>query len=230
MNLKTVDFKAVAAKGCYVYAYLREHDLTPYYVGIASDGRRPIHWDHSCQVPTNRSLIRVLKSSLTVDEARSYEKFFIARYKRIVDGGILENKALGGQGAYGAKWSQQTIKEVMNGRHGKRWEIEAEKAGVPLVEWQAMGANERKLVKHFLASNSTKKFSDYKAQRQCQKIIRGRKTGEFAGAENPRLLKAAAKYQVPVEWWAGLTQKQRDYYPRWSKRNPRSSYRNFAAA
>ena len=98
MKLTPVDFKAVAAKGCYVYAYLREHDRTPYYIGIASDGRRPLHWDHSCVVPADHSFVRVLKSALTVDQARSYEKFYIARYKRIKDGGILENKALGGQG------------------------------------------------------------------------------------------------------------------------------------
>ena len=52
MNLQPVDFKAVAAKGAYVYCYLREHDRTPYYVGISENknGRRPYEL-HSCWHP-----------------------------------------------------------------------------------------------------------------------------------------------------------------------------------
>ena len=41
MNLTPVDFKAVAAKGCIVYCYLRSQDdengkkFSPYYVGVS---------------------------------------------------------------------------------------------------------------------------------------------------------------------------------------------------
>lgn len=229
MNLTPVDFKAVAAKGCFVYCYLRE-DGSPYYIGIASDPRRPVHWDHSCAVPTDRSFVRVLKSGLTVDEVREYEKFYIARYKRIKDGGILENKALGGQGAYGAEWSQETIDSVMEGRHGDRWEAEAAQYGVPFEDWKTMGATERKLVKHFFATKLTATYNDYLAMRSNNAIQRGRKAGECTGVANSRLVRAAAKHNVPIEWWASLTQKQRDYFPRWVKKDASRTYQQFAAA
>lgn len=101
MNLQPVDFKAVAAKGAYVYCYLRENG-TPYYVGIASQGqhRRPFE-RHSCKAPTRqRHLARVMRSSLTWEEACQWERFYIKRYGRKDLGtGILLNKTDGGEGS-----------------------------------------------------------------------------------------------------------------------------------
>ena len=72
MNLTPVDFKAVAAKGCFVYAYLREHDRTPYYVGFASTATRPKE-RHACSLPVHDGLIVVLRSALTEKEAFNWE-------------------------------------------------------------------------------------------------------------------------------------------------------------
>ena len=115
MNLQPVDFKAVAAKGAYVYCYLR-HSGTPYYVGIASKGqaRRPFE-RHSCKAPTkNKQLARVMRSGLTLDEARQWERFYIARYGRkgYEPNGILLNQSEGGEGGTaGIKWSRDIVEK-----------------------------------------------------------------------------------------------------------------------
>ena len=123
MNLKPVDFKAVAAKGAYVYCYLR-HDGRPYYVGIASKGQsyRPFE-RHSCKAPKqNRQLARVMRSGLTLETARQWERFYIARYGRkgYEADGILLNQSEGGEGGTaGIKWSREVIEKRAAACRGK---------------------------------------------------------------------------------------------------------------
>lgn len=109
MNLQPVDFKAVAAKGRFVYCYLRVKTSkngkagTPYYIGVASSAKRPID-SHICSVPPvgQRQRIRVLRSGLTWEEACDWEKFYIKHYGRIDLGtGILQNLTEGGDGVKG---------------------------------------------------------------------------------------------------------------------------------
>jgi hypothetical protein len=90
MNLKPVDFKAVAKHGCFVYCYLDEN-LKPYYIGIGTRWNRPFT-AHTCQIPPAERIV-LLRSGLTKPEAVDWEEFYIARYGRKQDGGILENKA-----------------------------------------------------------------------------------------------------------------------------------------
>ena len=98
MNLQPVDFKAVAAKGCFVYAYLREHDLSPYYIGYSERAVRPFE-SHNVKVPTDSCRIRVMRSGLSQKAALDWEKFFIFWYGRIDEGtGILRNQNPGGSG------------------------------------------------------------------------------------------------------------------------------------
>lgn len=120
MNLQPVDFKAVAAKGCYVYCYLRHSDSktatagSPYYVGIACGSQRhhrPFGHHDSCPIPFDRSLVRVLRSGLTIEEAERWEIFFIAWYGREAEGGVLLNRAKGGRVNAGWKQSEQWVQK-----------------------------------------------------------------------------------------------------------------------
>ncbi len=95
-RLERPDFYAVAKHGSFVYCYLRP-DGTPYYVGLASYGFRPVHpKSHVCGVPTDQRLIRVLRSGLTPEQAADWERRYISRWGRRRDGGILENRLAGG--------------------------------------------------------------------------------------------------------------------------------------
>ena len=122
-NLKPVDFKAVAAKGAYVYCYLRMNGR-PYYIGLASKGQhaRPFQ-RHSCKAPTKqKQLVRVLRSGLTLDEARVWEVFYIARFGRkgYESNGILLNHSAGGEsGTSGIKWSREIIERRAASNRGQ---------------------------------------------------------------------------------------------------------------
>ncbi|MEA5392127.1 hypothetical protein VB738_12745 [Cyanobium gracile UHCC 0139] len=95
-RLRRHDFYAVARRGSFVYCYLRP-DGSPYYVGLASYGFRPVHpKSHACGVPADQRLIRVLRSGLTPEQAGEWERRYIARWGRRRDGGILENHLAGG--------------------------------------------------------------------------------------------------------------------------------------
>lgn len=119
-TLAPVDFKAVVAKGCFVYCYLRKSDWTPYYVGIASVARRPTD-PHSVKVPTERERIRVMRSGLTWEEACEWEVFYIAKYGLKRDGtGILRNLNLGGEGNKGFVHSEETKRQFSEDRKGKK--------------------------------------------------------------------------------------------------------------
>ena len=108
MNLKPVDFKAVAAKGYYLYVYLRQESLKPYYVGLSSNYRRPVDPDHCVEVPEDICRIRVLKSGLTKKQAESWEQFYIFWYGRKAEGGCLRNISPGGTtGCKGYKHTEE---------------------------------------------------------------------------------------------------------------------------
>ncbi len=129
-NLQPVDFKAVAAKGAYVYCYLRA-DGTPYYVGIASNAKRPLqkHLTKSEEVPVpvTQSRIVLLRSELTKEEAAAWECFFIDHYGMQHDGtGFLENKTIGGTtgpvGYVHTEEHKQHMKEAISGiDRGDEW-------------------------------------------------------------------------------------------------------------
>ena len=118
MNLQTVDFKAVAAKGAFVYCYLRA-DGSPYYIGIADQGRwkRPFE-KHTVGVPRRwPERIRVMRSELTYEEAQQWEMRYIAHYgRKDLDTGTLCNATDGGEGNLNP--SEETRYAIGSARRG----------------------------------------------------------------------------------------------------------------
>ena len=78
-------------KDYYVYAYMRE-DQTPYYIGKGCLNR--INDQHrGIVVPPEKRRVKI-RENLSERESLHLERELIVKYKRKVDGGILDNKAL----------------------------------------------------------------------------------------------------------------------------------------
>lgn len=95
----------------YVYAYLRE-DGTPYYIGKGKKSRA--FQPHSaCPTPKDKSRIVFLETNLTDVGALALERRMIRWYgRKDIGTGILRNKTDGGDGAAGAKLSEERKKQI----------------------------------------------------------------------------------------------------------------------
>ena len=171
-RLKPVDFKAIAERGCFVYAYLRSKDSTsgtagsPYYIGLATRHDRPFG-PHTCPLPKRPELAVCLKSGLTKEEAAKAEVAFIEHYGRIDLGtGILRNLKDGGAtgGNYGPE-ARKRISEANLKRAQERpesfaksdeWRKKVSEAnlrnseeianryGMPLEQWSGLDTEQRR--------------------------------------------------------------------------------------
>lgn len=98
----------------YVYAYLRESDNTPYYVGKGK-GDRAFNKNHNVSVPNNKNKIIFIAERLSNEEACLLEQETIQHYGRKDTGtGILHNRTDGGEGSPGCKHSPDTIEKRRN--------------------------------------------------------------------------------------------------------------------
>lgn len=130
-NLRPQDFKAAAKRGWYVYAYLRSKDHTPYYIGISSNAYRATNSQHTCAVPKAKSRIRLMRSSLTEQEAKDWEIAYIAHYgRKDLGSGILRNLTDGGEGCLG----------------GPQMLASAEKYGFAFDEWRGFDQDTRSAI------------------------------------------------------------------------------------
>tara|TARA_B100000941_G_scaffold160064_1_gene113840 strand:- start:188 stop:715 length:528 start_codon:yes stop_codon:yes gene_type:complete len=81
----------MALKDYYVYAYMRE-DMTPYYIGKGCLTRINDRHGDIPLPPENRRV--KIKEGLSERESLFLERKLITKFKRKIDGGILENKIL----------------------------------------------------------------------------------------------------------------------------------------
>lgn len=95
----------------YVYAYLRDSDKTPYYIGKGKDNRA-FSKQHNIPLP-NKSNIVFLEQNLSEIGAFALERFYIRWYgRKINNSGILRNISEGGDGTSGFNHSEETKQKM----------------------------------------------------------------------------------------------------------------------
>jgi hypothetical protein len=102
----------------YVYQYINE-DGQPYYIGKGS-GKR-INRPHTrTTLPTKERRV-IIKDGLSNDEAKQLEGSLISKYKRKLDGGILDNIKINQWAcAVGWKHSEETKRKISEANRGKK--------------------------------------------------------------------------------------------------------------
>jgi len=227
MNLQPVDFKAVAAKGCFVYCYLRE-DGSPYYVGKATTQYRPFQ-EHAVGIPSQRERVRVMRSGLPEDEAFRWEIFYIARYGRKDLGtGILRNSTDGGEGPAGNVWTKEqkaalsAVRQEWD-RNNVRWwggRISAGKMGGSLSDEHRQSiaetlCDEAEAIAAGMSLSKWASLPDHQRRRIRRQLEAGLRPCPNA---TMREIKAAGRNGLTVSQWKTLSPLQRKHIKRTMQR------------
>jgi len=227
-SLKPVDFKAVAAKGAYVYCYLRE-DGTPYYVGLSLRADRPFRRSRKDMKPPagHPERVRVLRSGLTKEEACKWEIFFIAHYGcKYNNTGILRNKCPGGEGV-----SEKTPEGTLAHRKAIIEQGEAfQLSGMEIEDYLELTNKQIDAMIPWCKRNLELTGYDYlngvrDTKGQKAACLKGRATRDLNAAKA-----FAAKHQISLETVQALTWNERRAAQMYFSRNPENSFSDWMAA
>ena len=102
----------------YTYAYLREGNRTPYYIGKGKENRCYRKDGRTILPPKDKSRILILKKNLTEEEAFKHEIYMIAVFgRKDLETGILWNLTDGGEGISGiSEKTRNKLKECNKNR------------------------------------------------------------------------------------------------------------------
>ena len=107
----------------YVYAFLREDKVSPYYIGKGTGKRAFINSRRVTKRPVDRNRISILKDNLTNEEALELEKLYISFFGRKDEGGILHNFSDGGEsgmtGRHHSEESKEKTRQTLLSQRGK---------------------------------------------------------------------------------------------------------------
>ena len=204
-----MDFKAVAARGSFVYAYLREFDRTPYYVGYSSTAVRPLQ-PHACQLPAYDDLIVILRSGLSNEKAFEWERYYIKRFgRKDLSNGLLLNQTDGGEGCPGRVVSSATREKLAESNRGRVVSLEQRK----VLRAHNLG---KKQSPETIAKRVAKISSPRGPQPKMQEaaLLRGHAQRE----------EAASRWGIPTEIYMSLDQLGRNKYKLWLMHNPDYTY------
>lgn len=108
----------------YVYAYLRNSDGTPYYIGKGKKQRAYSKY-HNVTVPKDKSKIVFLEKNLTELGALALERRYIKWYgRKDINTGILYNRTDGGDTTTGYIPTEETRKKLSIAGKGRKRSIE----------------------------------------------------------------------------------------------------------
>ena len=199
-------FWEAAKHGSFVYAYLRQHDRTPYYIGIGSRYDRPFA-DHTCELPAHDGLIVLMRSGLSWEEACRWEKFYIDHYGRKDEGtGILWNRTDGGEGSLGWIQSEETRAKRSRSLTGRKQTAAERKAHSLAMKGKTLSEEHKRKVG--LASRGRKHTAEARAKMSA-KVRAHKRTEEHSRNQHmSRRINTANRYQIPVETWLSLDKEQ----------------------
>ena len=156
----------------YVYQYLDEAGK-PYYIGKGSGKRINRLHTKTTLPPLERRII--IKNGLSNEEAKSLEGDLISKYKRKVDGGILDNIKINQWAcAVGWKHSDDAKQKISMGNAGKKRTAE-HKANYSKPKNSEHAKNIKSAVKNLWAD------PEYRVKRNAQAMATRIKNGHSNG-------------------------------------------------